>query len=134
MWKCYCLGSIEYRYLVELQWKKWKECWVKVLQLITPLIGTIRFSFQVCEHSCKCLKNVECFVVLGLWSLKGIAQNTTIEVHRFECAHLSIPNVQIPSINHLILLFCIWWALWCNMATNIIGLLGRKHVINDIKP
>ncbi len=58
---------------------------MKVLQLIAPLPRTIRFSFQVSEHSCKCLKNVECFVVLGLWSLKGIAQNTIIEVHRFEC-------------------------------------------------
>jgi hypothetical protein len=117
--------------------KKWKECWVKVLQLITPLSRTIRFSFQVCEHSCKCLKNVYCFVVLGLWSLKGFAQNTTIKVHRFEWMQNKLiwtctskySNVQIPSINHLILLFWIWWALWSNMATNIIRLLGGKHVI-----
>jgi len=50
-----------------------------------PLPWTIKFLFQVCEHSCKCLKNVECFIILRLWSLKGIAHNTTIEVHRFEC-------------------------------------------------
>ncbi len=57
---------------------------------------------------CKCLKNVECFVVLGSQTLKGITQNTlsACKINRFNCVLPSIPRVRIiPSINKIILFF-----------------------------
>ncbi len=100
----------------------------------TKIFG--RMSIRPCVLSCKCLKNIECFALLGLESLKCIAQNTLIIVHTFMCTKSINPSVCIQifqmgkfRFNHVIFLFQIWCTLQCNMVTNIITIMGKRCVV-----